>query len=128
VVATFRVHPQVAGYIIPPGPDPAFAAHVKSVLETTTDAELVGFAGECLTPSTRLRYPLDWPDREMYEEAERESARRTAAYAELLLQRAQSLDPGNARWSKALAQLERRADAPAVEFAIPPPEAPDLPA
>jgi hypothetical protein len=90
--------PPPPGISVGPNADPAFVAAVRKELETSTDALLVGAVGEDLvgSPKEPVAPPGalgDW----LRQEAE---ARRE--YAELLLHRAQSLDPGNAEWLVAL--------------------------
>jgi TonB family protein len=76
-----------------PGPptEPSLASAAKEELEASTDAALVGTVGEYLS---RLMGGTMGPAGET-----------RAEYAELLLKRAQSLDPTNPEWSEAIDRL-----------------------
>ncbi len=86
----------------------AFRAKAVSELETTTDALLVGTAGEMLTASQTV-IAMNKSDQE--EIALRERLKRRNEAAVKYLKRAQALDPGNPRWQAA---LERASGEPQI--------------
>jgi TonB family protein len=108
--------PPPPGISVGPNADPAFVAAVRKELETSTDALLVGAVGEDLvrSPQEPVAPPGalgDWL---------RQEAKARREYAELLLHRAQSLDPGNAEWLVALATSHAPSNAVGVPPQTPP--------
>ncbi|MCU1273554.1 MAG: peptidase BlaR1, partial [Bryobacterales bacterium] len=95
-----------------PATEQSFAAAAKAELEGSADAALVGAVGEFLASGPRagdppelftVRAPVgSFASRPP---AERPPVQVQSDYAEHLLQRAQSIDPLNQEWSRALARL-----------------------
>lgn len=77
----------------------AFQAKAVSELETTTDAQLLGLAGEMLTTSQTITVPGNNPEQEA---ALRERLKRRNEAAVKYLKRALALEPENSRWRIAL--------------------------
>jgi hypothetical protein len=108
--------PPPPGISVGPNVDPAFVAAVRKELETSTDALLVGAVGEDLVrgPREPVAPPGalgDWL---------RQEAKARREYAEILLHRVQSLDPGKAEWPAALERLHAPSDAVAAPPQTPP--------
>jgi TonB family protein len=90
LVWAIALPPRPAGNPITPPTQPSFTVAAKNELETTTDAALVGTAGEYLTSKFV---------------GGNQAALGRNEFAELLLERARVLDPGNPEWAEALERL-----------------------
>jgi TonB family protein len=97
-----------------PATEQSFAAAAKAELEGSADAALVGAVGEFLASGPRAgdppelftaRAPVAVSSFASGSLAERPPVQVQSDYAQHLLQRAQSLEPGNPEWSRALARL-----------------------
>jgi TonB family protein len=103
--------PPLPGAGARPMSNSSFAAAVKSELESTTDANLVGSVGQHLAG---MGLPPEFAGTDPLTSRLRENARANASYGEFLLKRAQSLDPGSQRWPAALVALRAASQSAAV--------------
>lgn len=107
--------PEIGGMSMSVPEAQSFRAKAVSELETTTDARLVGLAGEMLTAGRSATFTGNDPEREAAILARLKSRTETAVK---YLKRAQSLDPENPRWQTA---LQRASGEPQI-IRIPAPE------
>jgi beta-lactamase regulating signal transducer with metallopeptidase domain len=91
-----------------PWADRAFVEQAKELLQTSNDAMLIGLAGERLADKAEMLRRGQMLLAESPRNAHLvEGLRRGAAFGESLLLRAQSLEPGNPKWTEKLRQLEK---------------------
>lgn len=101
----------------PPGAEPyswanpAFAAAARKKLETSMDSALVGMVGQRLAWSVEM----DKNAVNALKSGFPETMRARAEFAEMLLKRAQSLDPGNPEWPEALRTLRLAGEGKSLE-------------
>jgi len=87
---------------VPPGPDPAFVAHVKNFLETTTEAQFPGRVALLMaTVHNRMTDPRVMAAEE-----------RRIEYFRTLFARARALEPDNNRWHHLIGDGPRREGPP----------------
>lgn len=115
VMLYYTALPEIGGMSMSVPEAQAFRAKAVSELETTTDARLVGLAGDMLAAGRSATVTGNDPEREAAILA-RLKARTEAAVK--YLKRAQSLDPENPRWQTA---IQRASGEPQI-IRIPAPE------